>query len=412
VDWLSDQETAEQESGQRRVEFKFPLLTVRTKVFSGVFDRLGSFRASRYISWAALFVVPFVAAIGLYLIVSSLFALLSNPAVGQVARNLGPGSILLLPGINPILPIVYGWVAIVCAIVIHEGAHGVVARSAGLKVKSSGLLFFLIIPIGAFVDVDEEQLKKARPRASLRVMAAGVGGNIAVAVVCLIGVLVIVGSLTPVISGVYVSSVNQGMPAQAAGLLPKDVLISIDNVRIYNTTDLRTFLDNKTAGDIVQVIVDRGDKWQTQYSTFVNLTVSDNRTVMGISVGDLMTEERLKNYQTFTPERVSMYLVPPTLASGLVPFSDSLSPFYSSSFGSNWGIYANGLFWLWFVNFNLAIFNALPIYPLDGGRMFNIALKGVAGRKVSERTISLATYAVTAACVIIVILITLVPFIS
>jgi membrane-associated protease RseP (regulator of RpoE activity) len=171
-------------------------------------------------------------------------------------------------------------------------------------------------------------------------------------------------------------------------------------------------LDNKTAGDIVRVTVDRGDKWQTQYSTFVNLTFSDNRTVMGISVGDLMTEERLKNYQTFNPEKLSMYLVPPTLASGLVPFSDSLAPFYTSSLGSNWEIFANGLFWLWFVNFNLAIFNALPIYPLDGGRMFNITLKGIAGRKVSEKTISLATYAVTAACVIIVILVTIVPFIS
>jgi membrane-associated protease RseP (regulator of RpoE activity) len=412
VDLLSDQESQNQESSQRRVEFKFPLLTVRTKVFSGVFDRLGSFRASRYISWLALFIVPFVAAIGLYLIVSSLIALLSNPAVGAVARELGPGSILLLPGINPILPIVYGWVAIVFAILIHEGAHGVVARSAGLKVKSSGLLFFLIIPIGAFVDVDEEQLKKSRPRASLRVMAAGVGGNIVVAAVCLLGVLVIVGGLAPVINGVYLSSVNQGMPAQAAGLLPKDVLVSIDNVKIHNTTDLRTFLDNKTAGDIVRVTVDRGDKWQTQYSTFVNLTFSDNRTVMGISVGDLMTEERLKNYQTFNPEKLSMYLVPPTLASGLVPFSDSLAPFYTSSLGSNWEIFANGLFWLWFVNFNLAIFNALPIYPLDGGRMFNITLKGIAGRKVSEKTISLATYAVTAACVIIVILVTIVPFIS
>jgi membrane-associated protease RseP (regulator of RpoE activity) len=412
VNLLSDQESQNQESEPRRVEFKFPLLTVRTKVFSGIFDKLGSFRASRYISWVALFVVPLVAAIGLYLIVGSLFALLTNPAVGSVARELGPGSILLLPGINPILPIVYGWVAIVCAIAIHEGAHGVVARSAGLRVKSSGLLFFLIIPIGAFVDVDEEQLKKAKPRASIRVMAAGVGGNIVVAVVCLLGVLVIVGGLTPIISGVYISSVNKGMPAQAAGLLPKDVLVSIDNVRIFNTTDLRTFLDNKTAGDIVQVTVDRGDKWQTQFSAMVNLTVSNGSTIMGINVGDLMTKERLKNYQTFTPERLSMYLVPPTLASGLVPFSDSLSPFYTSSLGPSWEIVANGLFWLWFVNFNLAIFNALPIYPLDGGRMFNITLKGVAGGRISERTISLATYAITAICAIIVIMVAVVPFIG
>ena len=74
----------------------------------------------------------------------------------------------MLPGINPMLPIVYGWIAIVLAIVVHEGAHGVIARNVGLKVKSSGLLFFLIVPIGAFVDVDEEQIKKAKPKHSLK----------------------------------------------------------------------------------------------------------------------------------------------------------------------------------------------------------------------------------------------------
>jgi hypothetical protein len=60
---------------------------------------------------------------------------LSNPGVGQAVRELGPGSILLLPGINPLLPIVYGWIAIIVAIAIHEGAHGVIARNGGLNVE-------------------------------------------------------------------------------------------------------------------------------------------------------------------------------------------------------------------------------------------------------------------------------------
>ena len=79
------------------------------------------------------------------------------------------------------------------------------ARNCGLNVKSSGLLFFLIIPFGAFVDVDEEQIKKAKAKDSLRVMAAGVGGNIVVAVACILAVLVIVNGLTPVVDGVYIS---------------------------------------------------------------------------------------------------------------------------------------------------------------------------------------------------------------
>jgi len=387
------------------------MLIVRTKRFAPVFDKLGSFRSSRYFSWLGLILVPFVAGIALYLLVNSLIGLLSNPGVGQVVRDLGPGSILLLPGINPLLPIAYGWIAIVFAIVIHEGAHGVIARNVGLNVKSSGLLFFLFIPIGAFVDVDEEQIKKAKPRSALKVMAGGVGANIILAAVCLLGVLVLVGSLTPIIdNGVYVNDVTAGFPAQTAGLLPKDVLISINNVKINNTTDLKAILDNKTSGDILNVTVLRGENWQYQFSTTVNLTASQNRTIMGILSSDLMTQARLDNYRTFSLDRLSMYLVPPTLAEGLTPFSDALAPFYSSPI-PQWQIFANGLFWLWFVNFNLAIFNALPIYPLDGGRIFDITLKGALGKKMSEKSIRKITIGATVACVVLVLIVTLLPFI-
>ena len=354
--------------------------------------------------------MPFVAGIALYLLVNSLIGLLSNPGVGQVVRELGPGSILLLPGINPMLPIVYGWIAIVFAIAIHEGAHGVIARNVGLNVKSSGLLFFLFVPIGAFVDVDEEQIKKAKPRVALKVMAGGVGANIAVAAVCLLGVLLLVGSLTPIIDGVYINDVTNGLPAQTAGLLPKDVFVSIDNVTINNTTELRALLDTKTVGDTIQVTVARGENWHDRFSTTVNLTVSENRTVMGVSSYDLFTEQRLENYQTFSLNRLSMYLVPPTLASGLVPFSDFLAPFYSNPI-PQWQIIANGLFWIWFVSFNLAIFNALPIYPLDGGRIFNITLKRAMGKRISEKAIRSITIGATISCVILVLLVALLPFI-
>jgi membrane-associated protease RseP (regulator of RpoE activity) len=412
VDSLPGQEVEAEDAGRRRVQFNFPILTVRTQLFTGAFDKLGALRASRLVSWAALVIVPVVVGIGLYLICNSLFALLWNPAAGDAARELGPGAYLLLPGINPVLPLLYGWFAIICAIAVHEGAHGVVARNLGLKVRSSGLLFFLFIPIGAFVDVDEEQLKKAKSKVSSRIMAAGVGGNIAVAAVCLIGVLVIVGGLAPVIDGVYVYDVVQGMPAEVAGLLPKDVLVSVDNVRINSTMDMRALLENKTLGDIVQVTAVRGEMWQDQFSTFVNLTVYENRTVMGASLGDLMIEERLRNYQALTPDRLPMHLVPPALASGLVPFSGSLASFYSHWLGTQWHVLANVLFWLWFVNVNVAVFNALPIYPLDGGRMFNIALKSVMGRRGREKLISRMTIAVTATLICVLLMIVLIPFIT
>lgn len=409
---MSDKKTAVKEAGERRVEFNFPILILRTKRFEGVFNRLGALPFSRFASWVALVVVPIVAGIGLYLVSSSLLALLWNPAAGEAAREVGLGAYLLIPGINPFLPLFYGWFAIVCAVAIHEGAHGVAARSLGLKVKSSGLLFVLFVPIGAFVDVDEEEIKKAPARVSSRVMAAGVGGNIVVAAACLIGVIVLVSGLTPIINGVYINDVTEGMPAEAAGLLPKDVLVSVDNLMVNSTADLSAILENKTAGDMVQVVVARGYEWQDSFSTVVNLTVSENRTVMGISVIDLMTKERLNFYQTVTLEKLSIYLFPPALASGLVPFSDFLAPFYKHWMGAQWPVVANILFWLWFVNVNLAIFNALPIYPMDGGRMFNIALRSIIRGKEREKLISTITAGVTMALVFVILMLIIVPFIT
>jgi membrane-associated protease RseP (regulator of RpoE activity) len=396
---------------EKRIDIKFPLIIIRTKRFAKVFDRLGALRASHYISWILLVLVPFVTGAMLYLIVNSLFALLSNPAVGEITRDLGPQSILMLPGINPMLPIVYGWIAIVVAIVIHEGAHGIIARNAGFNVKSSGIVFFLIIPIGAFVDVDEEQVKRSRARPSLKVMAAGVGGNVIVGAVCLMLLLVLVGGVSPVANGVYINSVIDGMPAQEAGLMPRDIFVSIDNIPVNSTTNLQTILGNKTAGDTVLVEVVRGDEWQQQYSTTVTLTVSDNRTIMGITTYDLQTDVRLENYQTFSIERITMYIVPPTLVPGMVPYSDFLAPFYTHGLGSAWVIVANTLFWLWFVNFNLAMFNALPIYPLDGGRILDIILKRFAGNRLSEKTIHRITLGVSIICAALVISTLILPFI-
>jgi len=333
------------------------------------------------------------------------------PLAREATRELGPASFLLLPGINPILPIFYGWLAIVCAVVVHEGAHGVIARNRGFNVKSSGLLFFLIIPIGAFVDVDEDQIEKSKPKDSLRVMAGGVAGNAVVAVVCLLAVILIVNGLTPVVDGVYISEVVEGMPAEASGILPEDVFVSVDGVSIGSYDDLAHLFETKIPGDTVQVTVFRGENWKEQFSTNITLTESDGKAIMGVTLGDLLTEYRLDFYGTVSLETLTLYMVPPSLAPGLVPFSDSLNTFYMSSLGTQWHVYANIFFWLWFINLNVAVFNALPIYPLDGGRMLHISLKSVLGRKASEKTISRITYSVTAVLIFVLLMIAVIPFI-
>jgi len=399
------------EEKQGAIEFSFPILTLRTQKLTGFFNRFGALRISGAWSWLSPIIVPIVAGIGLFMLFSSLVTVLGAPAVREISRTLGPGAYLLLPGINPVLPVFYGWLAIICAMSIHEMAHGVIARNLGLRVKSSGLLFLIFIPIGAFVDVDETQIAKARPRNSLRVMAAGVGANIVVAVVCILGVLLIVNGLTPVVDGVYVYDVIDGMPADQAGILAKDVFVSADGVKISNYEQLKTLLDSKIPGDEINLTVARGEKWDKMFSTSVELVESNGRAIMGVNLSELMTRERLGYYQNFSLSSLSLYLVPPALAPGLVPFSDSAAPLYSHWVGEQWHVYANILFWLWFVNVNVAVFNALPIYPMDGGRMFNIVLEYVLGRKAGEKTVRRITIAVTVILIVVVLLIAVIPFI-
>ncbi|TLY02259.1 MAG: site-2 protease family protein, partial [Thaumarchaeota archaeon] len=103
-------------------------------------------------------------------------------------------------------------------------------------------------------------------------------------------------------------------------------------------------------------------------------------------------------------------LYPPTIGAGvdLVPFSNLMAPKYHSSvLGSAFAPVANMFFWLMFVSFNVAIFNALPIGPLDGGQLYNSLMEARLGSK-PDKLKSLSRL-VTYVTVVIVVISVLVP---
>ncbi len=389
-------------------------------------DRFGKFRITRPLAWFMLYLLPVSAALILYVILKELSVYLSpqGAVVAGLVRTITPTANLLLPGLNPYVPIVYGWIAIVVALVIHESSHGIVARSLGMRVKSAGLLFFLIVPIGAFVEVDEKELRETKARNSLRVLAAGSGINFIVGLACLALLILSVSTMTPAVKGVPVVSVAQSTPqlpspAYQNGIKPGDVITAIDNIPV---TDLNFTLRGSgdfQPGQVVNVSLWRGGQSVVLTDvTLAKITVTvivtnstnvviSNKTysypylgVSSITYGGLkaVVNDYVNQYKTDP----YLYVLPPSFPvignvapSQSIPFSDLLIGFYHSPLGGAASAIDNLLFWLFFVNFNLAVFNDLPIYPMDGGQAFERFLVGAGRGRISDLLASRITIVVT-----------------
>ncbi|MDR2866653.1 MAG: site-2 protease family protein [Methanomassiliicoccaceae archaeon] len=89
---------------------------------------------------------------------------------------------LAIPGLNPLLPLVYGVIGLIVAVVIHEIAHGIQTRANDMKVESVGILY-AVVPMGAFVEPNEEQIKKCGRKARSSMYAAGIAINLTAAIV-------------------------------------------------------------------------------------------------------------------------------------------------------------------------------------------------------------------------------------
>lgn len=396
----------------KRFESHYGIINlVRTRRFQALMDRLGSTRISKPAGWLLLYAMPVAAGLGFFLFLSELGILLSPKGVevASYVRSLSPLANLGLPGINPYLPIVDGWIALVVAMIIHEGAHGIVARSLGLPVKASGLLFFLFVPIGAFVDVDESAIRTSRPSYSGRVLAAGAGINLLVGIVCLLLLFGAVSTMKPSADGVGVTGVYAGAPAANAGIRPGDFIVAVNGIHYDDSAALESASWYQPGNNITVSI------WRNGVVSNYSITLASHefnntqtgqityKAFFGIQdQGYPSLQGFVSAYTGSFTTRPALYLCIPTLPAcqDQVPFSDTLSLLYTSTLGGWLVPTSTLLYWIFFLNFNLAIFNALPIYPLDGGQAFMVGVKALGRGKLSESTLmritSIATLAVLA----------------
>jgi membrane-associated protease RseP (regulator of RpoE activity) len=366
-----------------------PALMSKTRRGRSLLDRWGRFR--RF--WSA------VGDLGIVLAGIAMATIVGLLVFGAVAafrltpsQAPTPQEALGLPGINPIIPLGYGIVALAIGIVLHELMHGILARSQQIGVKSLGILWF-VVPIGAFVEQDDEEMLAASRRRRDRVAAAGVLANFALTVVFFVALSsLLVTSIQPNANGVGIAQVESNTPASNASLAPGDIITSINST---NTTTFALFesaLENTTPGERVAL---------SYYDTDLGRTVSINvvlapspsvkgRGYLGVAVNAL-TPAELKQTLVWPPGSDAGpvtgtldWLVLPIAT--LEPVSGPTMGYYhltgawAQTDPSVFWLLANLLYWLAWMNLLLGLSNALPLFPLDGGLLFRDYAASIAAR--------------------------------
>ncbi len=429
---LVDEAVSDDDKPYKPISRWFVFFMLRTRRGLGLMDKLGRWRISKPLSWVMLYLMPIAGAVALYFILQLMAIYLSpaGAAVASTVRTISPLANFLLPGINPYLPLSV-WLAVIVAVVIHEAAHGIVARSLGLPIKSAGVLLLLFLPIGAFVEVDDKQLKESRSKDSLRVLAAGSGINFIVGIACILLLILTVSSMVPVVKGAAIVGVVQDSPtlhspAYVAGIQPGDFVVAINNSPITDLGILRG--GGFSVGEKVNVTI-----WRDGQTTTIDNVVLGNytQTILNQTSGQTtsvtypflgVNQASYSDLQATTSGYVTAYKISPlayiaeipTFArfEFSVPFSDALSGFYTSPLGALTPAVAGSLYWLFFVNFNLAIFNSLPIYPMDGGQAFESFLRGAGRGRISDELARRVTTGVTLAIFLALFVVIAGPYIT
>ena len=293
------------------------------------------------------------------------YGLISNIYVLFTKPEATPGVGLVLPfkakGIFYV-PFFYWIISIFIIAVVHEFSHGLIARANNLKVKSSGFAFLaLVVPIipAAFVEPDEKELRKRSHKEQLSVFAAGPFANIAIAFLFVaIASFILAPVANAVIepNGVKVADYVKGrdklkFPAEMAGIKIGEVIQQVDNNPTPYVENLSTSLRSKKPNDAVIIKTDKS-------SYEIKLA---------------------KNPDNESQAYIGAYLEQST------KIKDGIKASYGE-FLPNALIWAYGLFVILVVlNFGIGLFNLVPIGPLDGGRMLQLALHRIFDKEKGDK---------------------------
>ena len=250
------------------------------------------------------------------------------------------GVVPIIPGITITgLPLIYMLIALAVTLLTHEFAHGLASSKDDITIKSSGLLAFLIL-FGAFVEPDQEEFEnEATTQSRMRMLAAGSFANLAWGFVFLIILL----NFNPMVSlaynapsGAYIYELQAGSPA-AQALDVGDVIIGLNDTTIANWSAVSVFMVDAGAGSQLTIHTLEGDVTIILAASELNAS----RGYMGIFGADYW--EPKPGWDLF------------------------LTPMFVFHLNQV-------IFWCYLILMSVALFNLLPIPPLDGDKLLSNGL--------------------------------------
>ena len=265
---------------------------------------------------------------------------------------------VLIPGVTltSASSITYFLLSIPIVLVIHEGAHGIVAALEKIKIKTGGFAIFVAMFAG-FVEPDEEEFEKAKKISKLRVIGAGATSNVLFAFV--LGAILLTNPFFAIIlpepllsafyelpDGVLVLSIIEDSGAERAGLLANDIITSINGIPILSPANFPSL----SPGDVADVAVIR-DSQAFEFGVEIMESPDDpERGLIGIMRDNSFAYKPVLNFIEWSDPNVSLFLL-----------------------------------WLWMISFFIGIINMLPLPILDGGKFIHIIID----KRISDKSVNM-----------------------
>ncbi|HXW98213.1 MAG TPA: site-2 protease family protein [Methanomicrobiales archaeon] len=406
------------------ITFYGPIMAIKTRRI-GFFDRFRSIStALRVYGSIGIAMVAVVSAIMTILIFIRFPQEIAQPPPAEGIYS--PVNWFVIPGVNQFipftLPVILG---IVITIAIHEFGHGILCRVEGIVVKGMGVLLF-VIPIGFFVEPDEEELERTPPVPKARMFGAGIANNLVLGFACFGALILLLGAVTPV-AGPVIYMVQENSPAFNASVPLGSVIQTVDGQPVSVVGDVAAILARTKPGDPVNLTVIPAETVRdlpagapvprgTIYS--FNLTSAPDRSYGFMGVSYYATDQvasvlhHIGSGQgllllTVLPIDILYNQVPPLhLLLTYVPDES----FFRVPFPLYWAV-VHFLFWCGWFNFMVGTFNALPLVPFDGGFIMKEGVAGLARRLGRPELTDRIVLAVSLVMVAILILIVTIPLI-